>query len=73
MQKLMFVIKLRLYPFLHRLICDGNLEILVPTEDYMLETGDNEVYMLCPECNRKYHLTYLTPAEKDDSEQNEGD
>ena len=55
--------KLKLYPLWHRFVCkyNGNLEILVPNQEYMKESGDNEAYMLCPECNKKYHLCYLEP------------
>jgi hypothetical protein len=51
-----------MYPFLHRLIyvCDGKLDIFIPKEDYVSETGDNGVYMLCDKCGRKHHLTRVT-------------
>ena len=60
---LLLKFRIKLYPFWHRLFCryNGGLEILVPTPEYMNETGDTEVYMLCPECNKKYHLINITP------------
>ena len=57
-------IRLRLYPFLHRFMCSGNLKVLVPTEEYMRESGDNEAYMFCDECGRKYHLVNLEPDDE---------
>ena len=59
--KLLFSIRLQLYPIIHRRICDGDLEILIPTDEYMKETSDTEAYMLCPKCNKKYHLVNVEP------------
>ena len=59
--KLLFMIRLKLYPVLHRLTCDGSLGVFVPTEEYMKESVDTEAYMLCQKCNKKYHLVNLTP------------
>jgi len=56
-----FVFRLKLYPCLHRLSCKGNLGVLMPTEEHMIESGDNEVYMQCDLCEKKYHLANLTP------------
>ena len=59
--KLLFMLRLKLYPLIHRLKCKGNLEILIPQEEYIEETGDTEVYMMCSECKKKYHLTNVEP------------
>lgn len=81
---MMLLVKLRLilYPFFHRFVCShgSGLEIYVPTQEYMTETGDTEVYMQCPECNKKYidskilsrgreyyKRDYITSLEYDDS------
>jgi len=59
--KLLLTVRLKLYPIFHRLKCDGNLEIFIPKEEYIEETGDNEAYMLCSKCNKKYHLVNIDP------------
>ena len=61
LMRLFLTIRLKLYPFLHRLACYGDLMIYVPTSEHMAETGDTEVYIQCSECNKKYHLANITP------------
>ena len=61
LESLLVSIRLKLYPFIHKLVCYGDLMIYVPTSEHMAETGDTEVYMLCSECDKKYHLVNITP------------
>jgi len=68
-ESLLVTIKIKLYPFLHSFICSGDLEILIPKPEYTKKSGDNEVYMLCSECGKKFHLIYLEP--EDESHANE--
>jgi len=64
---LLISLKIKLYPFFHQFICsyNGYLDVLIPTPEYTKETGDNEAYMLCPVCNKKYHLCYLEPENEE--------
>ena len=55
--------RIRCYPFIHGLFCEGDLEVFIPTEDHMKETGDTEAYMLCSLCGKRYHLVNLTPED----------
>ena len=57
-------LRLRLYPFIHSFSCAGKMVVYVPTNEYM-ET-DNESYMMCDLCGKKYHMAYVTP---DDDEE----
>jgi hypothetical protein len=58
-EKLLVTVRLRLYPLIHGLGCPGSLDVLVPREDYIAETGDREAYMLCRECGKRYHLVNI--------------
>ena len=60
LESLLVSIRLKLYPFLHRLFCYGDLGIYVPKSEYMEETGDTEVYMQCSKCDKRYHLINIT-------------
>ena len=50
--------RLKWYPFIHSLSCDGALMVYVPNTD-----NDPECFMKCEECNAKYHLVNVEPDE----------
>ena len=66
-------IKIRIFTFWHWLRCAGSLGILVPTPEYMRETGDNLAYMKCELCGRKYNLVRLSFDDDDDTDENENE
>ena len=43
----------------HRLLCGEILTLYVPDEACVKEGGNDEVYMLCVKCHRRYPLTRL--------------
>ena len=63
-ESLLISLKIKLYPFLHRFACSGDLDILIPNPKYTRETGDNEAYMLCNKCGKKFHMIYLEPGDE---------
>ena len=55
---LVLKIRLKLSQFIHSLSCDGALIAHVPTTEYV--TIDNECFLECALCKKKYHLTYVS-------------
>jgi len=54
-----FTRRLRFYTGWHRLFCDYELAVMVPSNT--LQTEKDEVFMHCEECGRKYHLIVIEP------------
>ena len=56
--KILLSIRLKWYPFIHSFSCGGDMVIYMPNTD-----EDNECFILCGVCGRKYHLA---DVEQDD-------
>lgn len=58
-ERILFQIRLKSYPLLHSLSCDGEMKIYIPNDT----NADRECYMKCAVCDKKYHILNV---ERDD-------
>ena len=57
------------FPYIHRIKCSGELQISVPTDEYMKENGltEAEAFMECLKCGKRWHIATVEPEGEEQS------